>query len=95
MADKIIPTALKIWLAFLFLFVLLGYKVVPSIVLGAIAGFAGGTIQAWWNTPGGEPSAPIELPAPLRKLNPKRLPLANLLKRSTTTRLPRLPRARR
>lgn len=95
MADKIIPPALKIWLAFLFIFLLLGYGVVPSILLGAVAGFAGGTINAWWMTPGGEPTTALELPAPLRQLNPRRLPLGNFLRRSGTQRLPRLPRARR
>ncbi|WP_035990683.1 hypothetical protein [Leptolyngbya sp. KIOST-1] len=92
MADKIIPTAFKIWLAFLFLFLLLGYEVVPSILLGAVAGFAGGTIHAWWITPGGEPTTALELPASLRQLNPKRLPLGNFFGRS---RSPRVPRARR
>ena len=53
MVDKIVPTALKIWLAFIFIFLLLGYEIIPSIAFGAVAGFAGGTIQAWWTTPGG------------------------------------------
>jgi hypothetical protein len=64
-ADKIIPMALKIWLLFLFLFLLLGYGVLFSIVFGAIAGFAAGMIHAWWITPGGEPTA--TLPEPIRK----------------------------
>ncbi len=55
MPDKIIPVALRLWLLFLFTFLLLGYEVVPSIVFGAIGGFAGGTVNAWWQTPGGEP----------------------------------------
>lgn len=92
MADKIIPPAFKIWLAFLFLFLLLGYGVVPSILLGAVAGFAGGTIQAWWITPGGEPTTTLELPASLRQLNPKRLSLGNFFRRGGS---PRVPRARR
>lgn len=92
MADKIIPPALKLWLVFLFVFLLLDYGVVPSIVLGAIAGFAGSTINAWWITPGGEPTTPLELPASLRQLNPKRLPLGNFFRRGSS---PRLPRARR
>ncbi|WP_017298072.1 hypothetical protein [Nodosilinea nodulosa] len=92
MADKIIPPAFKIWLVFLFLFLLLGYGVVPSILLGAVAGFAGGTIQAWWMTPGGEPTTTLELPASLRQLNPRRLPLGNLLRRGGS---PRVPRPRR
>ena len=92
MADKIIPAALRIWLVFLFLFLLLGYEVVPSILLGAIAGFAGGTIHAWWMSPGGEPTTPLELPAPLRQLNPRRLPLGNFFRRGGTQRLPRARR---
>ncbi|WOD41965.1 hypothetical protein [Nodosilinea sp. E11] len=92
MADKIIPPALKIWLAFLFLFLLLDYGIVPSILLGALAGFAGGTIRAWWTTPGGEPTTTLELPASLRQLNPRRLPLGNLLGRRSTQRLPRARR---
>jgi hypothetical protein len=91
-ADKIIPPALKIWLAFLFLFLLLGYEVVPSILLGAIAGFAGGTIQAWWITPGGEPTTTLELPVSLRQLNPKRLPLGNFFRRGRSQRVPRARR---
>ena len=31
MADKIIPPALKIWLAFLFIFLLLGYGVAMTV----------------------------------------------------------------
>ncbi|MGB3310007.1 MAG: hypothetical protein WBG32_22790 [Nodosilinea sp.] len=92
MADKIIPPALKIWLVFLFLFLLLGYEVVPSILLGAIAGLAGGTIQAWWITPGGEPTTTLELPASLRRLDPKRLPLGNLFRRGRSQRVPRARR---
>ncbi|HEY9764362.1 MAG TPA: hypothetical protein V6D07_17680 [Trichocoleus sp.] len=67
MADKIIPAALRIWLAFLLLFLLLGYSIVSSIVFGAIAGFAGGMISAWWNAKGGEPTAPV-LPEPIRRI---------------------------
>lgn len=89
MADKIIPPALKIWLVFLFIFLLLGYGVVPSILLGAVAGFAGGTINAWWMTPGGEPTTTLELPASLRQLNPRRLPLGNFFRRGGTQRLRR------
>ena len=66
MVDKIVPTALKIWLAFIFLFLLLGYEITPSIAFGAVASFAGGTIRAWWTTPGGVPT-PTELPEPIRR----------------------------
>ncbi|MGD1904463.1 MAG: hypothetical protein ACFB0C_00545 [Leptolyngbyaceae cyanobacterium] len=55
MPDKIVPVALRLWLLFLFVFLLLGYTVVPSVFFGAIAGLAGGTVSAWWQTPGGEP----------------------------------------
>lgn len=67
MIDKIVPAALRIWLLFLFVFLLLGFSTVGSILFGAIAGFAGGTIRAWWTTLGGEPIAPV-LPEPIRRL---------------------------
>ncbi|NJL44590.1 MAG: hypothetical protein HC922_00220, partial [Leptolyngbyaceae cyanobacterium SM2_3_12] len=51
MVDKIVPPALQIWLVFLFIFLLLGYGVLPSIFFGAVAGLAGGTLSAWWKTP--------------------------------------------
>lgn len=92
MADKIIPPALKLWLAFLFVFWLLDYGVVPSILLGALAGFAGGTIQAWWITPGGEPTNSLELPATLRRLSKRQLPLKNFFRRSGNERVPRVRR---
>lgn len=69
MTDKIFPVALKLWLGFLVAFLLLGYAIAPSIIFGAIAGFAGGTVAAWWQTPGGEPQ-PAEAnssPNPLKK----------------------------
>ncbi|NMF82202.1 hypothetical protein [Nodosilinea sp. P-1105] len=66
MADKIIPRALKIWLGFLFVFLLLDYGIIPSIGFSAIAGIAGGTIGAWWITPGGEPRN-LDLPEPIRR----------------------------
>lgn len=56
MTDKIVPVALRLWLFFLFAFLLVGYEVVPSVVFGAIAGLAGGAVNAWWSTPGGEPT---------------------------------------
>lgn len=56
MTDLIVPGALRIWLVFLLVFILLGYPVTVSILFGAIGGFAGGLVNAWWNTLGGEPS---------------------------------------
>ena len=79
MIDKIVPNALKIWLAFIVIFLLIGYDITPSIAFGAIAGLAGGTVQAWWTTPGGVPTH-TELPEPIRKFGrqiretPSRLP---------------------
>lgn len=55
MTDLIVPVALRIWLVFLLIFVLLGYSVTASILFGAIGGFAGGLVSAWWNALGGEP----------------------------------------
>jgi len=79
--DKIFPVALRLWLFFLFAFLLLGYAVVPSIVFGAIAGFAGGFVSAWWHTPGGEPAADLP-PTALEKIGGKLKP------RQVQTRLP-------
>ncbi|MEM1254898.1 MAG: hypothetical protein AAGI69_20880 [Cyanobacteria bacterium P01_H01_bin.21] len=56
MTDLIVPAALRIWLVFLLIFALLGYSVTVSILFGAIGGFAGGLVSAWWYAPGGEPS---------------------------------------
>ena len=56
MTDLIVPAALRIWLVFLLLFALLGYSVTVSILFGAMGGFAGGVVSAWWHSPGGEPS---------------------------------------
>ena len=55
MTDLIVPSALRIWLVFLLIFALLGYSVTASILLGAMGGFAGGVVAAWWHAPGGEP----------------------------------------
>jgi hypothetical protein len=69
--DKIVPVALRLWLLFLFVFLLLGYAVVPSVIFGAIGGLAGGTVNAWWTTPGGEPRPREPAPAapnPFKKL---------------------------
>ncbi|MEM6255691.1 MAG: hypothetical protein AAF821_22485 [Cyanobacteria bacterium P01_D01_bin.156] len=56
MTDLIVPSALRIWLVFLLVFILLGYPVTVSILFGAIGGFAGGLVTAWWNALGGEPT---------------------------------------
>ncbi|NEQ49306.1 MAG: hypothetical protein F6K11_04115 [Leptolyngbya sp. SIO3F4] len=55
MTDLIVPAALRIWLVFLLMFALLGYSVTASILFGAMGGFAGGVVAAWWHAPGGEP----------------------------------------
>ncbi|MGD1856178.1 MAG: hypothetical protein ACFB2W_18200 [Leptolyngbyaceae cyanobacterium] len=55
MTDLIVPTALRMWLIFLLIFALLGYSVPASILFGAVGGFAGGVVAAWWYAPGGEP----------------------------------------
>lgn len=80
MTDKIIPAALRIWLVFLLLLLLLGYSVLTCIFFGAIAGFAGGMVSAWWNTKGGEPK-PTPLPEPIRKFSRK-------IKETTPTNIP-------
>lgn len=54
MTDLIVPAALRIWLVFLLVFVLLGYSVTVSILFGAIGGFSGGVVSAWWNALGGD-----------------------------------------
>lgn len=73
MTDKIVPVALKLWLVFLFTFLFLGYDVIPCILFGAIGGFAGGMVSAWWQTKGGEPPAEIE-PSTLEKIGGKLRP---------------------
>lgn len=55
MTDLIVPAALRIWLVFLLIFVLLGYSVTTSILFGVVGGFAGGLVSAWWDAFGGEP----------------------------------------
>ena len=55
MTDLIVPAALRIWLVFLLIFVLLGYSVTTSILFGVVGGFAGGLVSAWWDALGGEP----------------------------------------
>lgn len=58
MTDKIVPAALRLWLVFLLALFLVGYSVPTSILYGAIGGFAGGLVSAWWQTKGGVPQAP-------------------------------------
>jgi hypothetical protein len=72
--DKFFPVALKLWLAFLLTFLALGYAIAPSILFGAIAGFAGGMVSAWWQTPGGEPQEAELEPTALGKLGEKLKP---------------------
>jgi hypothetical protein len=86
-STRIVPPALKIWLVFLFVFLLLGYDIIPSILFGAVAGFAGGTVATWWTTPGGEPKE-VELPEPIRRFSrqlretPAKLPLKGFFRRT-------------
>ncbi|MEM9979253.1 MAG: hypothetical protein AAF808_16615 [Cyanobacteria bacterium P01_D01_bin.2] len=68
MTDLIVPAALRIWLAFLLLFVLLGYSVAASIIFGAVGGFAGGLVSAWWIVPGGAPAPADEKAASFLRL---------------------------
>ncbi|NER85411.1 MAG: hypothetical protein F6K42_39165 [Leptolyngbya sp. SIO1D8] len=98
MTDKIVPVALRLWLLFLFAFLLLGYAIIPSILFGAIGGFAGGMVSAWWQTPGGEPEKEFEPSALERiggRLRPRqvqnRLPFLKLF----TRRDRRYPKSRR
>jgi hypothetical protein len=48
--SKGFAAGIQIWLVFLLAFYLLGYPAPLSIVLGAIAGIAGGIIIAWWTS---------------------------------------------
>lgn len=73
MTDKIVPVALRLWLLFLFALLLVGYAIVPSILFGAVGGFAGGMVSAWWRTDGGEPKPNLE-PSPVQKLGSKFAP---------------------
>jgi hypothetical protein len=87
MSNKIVPPALKIWLIFLFVFLVLGYGIIPSILFGFVAGLAGGTVTTWWQTPGGEPKD-VPLPAPIRQFSqqlretPAWLPFGGFFRRS-------------
>ncbi|HIK27210.1 MAG: hypothetical protein N3E45_06580 [Oscillatoriaceae bacterium SKW80] len=58
-----IATILKLWFLFTVGFLLLGYTILLSISLGAIASLAGGLILAWWQKE--EPDNTLEeLPKP-------------------------------
>ncbi len=45
-----VDAGLKYWLFFLLSFLILGYKPLPSIVMGGLAGLGGGFIFAWWGS---------------------------------------------
>lgn len=72
--DQVVPAALRLWLVFLFAFLLMGYGVGLSILFGAIGGFAGGTIAVWWQTPGGEPAATELEPSAFEKIGERLRP---------------------
>ncbi|NEO27268.1 MAG: hypothetical protein F6K03_10310 [Kamptonema sp. SIO4C4] len=57
-----VSIGLGLWLFFLLAFVMLGYPILMSIFLGALAGLSGGWIVAWWkdDTPPPKPSKPKE-----------------------------------
>ena len=69
MADLIIPAAIRTWLVFLLIFIVLGYSTSFSLLFGAIGGLAGGVVTGWWQIKGGAPesSDPSERP-PIDKL---------------------------
>ena len=60
MTDLIVPVAIRSWLVFLLIFRFLGYTTFFSILFGAVAGFAAGTVSAWWQVKGGDPLPPKE-----------------------------------
>ncbi|MEM9539463.1 MAG: hypothetical protein AAGA60_08120 [Cyanobacteria bacterium P01_E01_bin.42] len=62
-----ISTGLTLWLFFLVAFVVLGYSVPLSIIVGAIGGLSGGRIVTWWHSkdsppPERSPEEPEENP---------------------------------
>ncbi len=68
-----ISTGLMVWLFFLVAFVLLGYSVPLSIIVGAIGGLSGGTIVTWWNSsdrPPPQSSPEEEEEVPINKTYP-------------------------
>ena len=62
MTDLIIPAAIRTWLVFLLVFILLDYSTGVSMLFGAIGGVAGGVITAWWQIKGGAPSGSSDRP---------------------------------
>lgn len=59
---------IALWLIFLLTFVLLGYSVWYSILIGAIAGFTIGNILSWWKkTDKPEPPAVLSPKTRLRR----------------------------
>ena len=47
--DDGFEAGIRLWVAGLVGFVLLGYPLMLSIILGAIAGISGGLIATWWS----------------------------------------------
>jgi len=60
--DLIIPAAIRTWLVFLLVFILLDYSTGVSMLFGAIGGIAGGVVTAWWQIKGGAPAGPTDHP---------------------------------
>ncbi len=58
---------MQLWLVFVISLFLLGYPVVFSIVLAAIAGSAGGFIVSWQESKAGDPPKQIKAITHLRK----------------------------
>lgn len=87
MTDKIVPLALRFWLMFLLLFLVLGYSVLTCIIFGAVGGFAASTASVWWRAKGGEPVTGL-IPDPIRQFGrqiqqqaPRRIPWGRLVGR--------------
>ena len=85
MADLIIPAALRLWLFFLVIFVVLDYSATFSIVFGASAGLSGGIVSAWWQIIGVSPS---EEPKGLKPVDKLKQPAAEGSARSERFGLP-------
>lgn len=60
MASDGFAAGLKYWLVFLLGFYLLGYSAIASIGLGALAGFAGGLVVAYWRSKERPPAPVVE-----------------------------------
>jgi hypothetical protein len=65
--DKSVKVGLQLWLVFVVSLFLLGYPVIFSIVLAAIAGAAGGFIVSWQNSKADTPPKQIKAITQLRK----------------------------